>query len=102
MGRSYRVPTLNERYWKSLGNPNIRPEDGFNKEIGLEGKHVANNIHSFTASITTYHNRISNWTYWNPANNFRVENLQLVVAKGVETQIGWKGNWTTLESRWKY
>lgn len=94
VGLSYRVPTLNERYWKSLGNPNIRPEDGFNKEIGLEGKHIVNTIHSFTGSITTYHNRINNWTYWNPANNFRVENLQLVVAKGIETQIGWKGNWT--------
>ncbi|MCF0056579.1 TonB-dependent siderophore receptor [Dyadobacter sp. CY356] len=94
IGRSYRVPTLNERYWKSLGNPDIRPEDGFNKEVGLEGKHISNNINAFTASVTAYHNRINNWIYWNPSRNFHVENLQLVVARGIETQIGWKGNWT--------
>jgi len=94
VGRSYRVPTLNERYWKNLGNPAIRPESGFNKEMGLEGLHVLSPVHSFSASLTAYHNRIDNWTYWNPANNFRVENLQLVAARGLESQVSWRGNWT--------
>ncbi|MDB5239824.1 MAG: TonB-dependent receptor, partial [Spirosoma sp.] len=31
---SYRVPTLNERYWLVLGNPDLRPERGFNLEAG--------------------------------------------------------------------
>ena len=97
IGRSYRVPTLNERYWKDLGNPNIKSENGFNKEVGAEAGYVPNKIHSFTANFTAYHNRIDNWTYWNPANNFRVENLQLVVARGVEMQLGWKGNWEYLK-----
>ena len=98
VGRSYRVPTLNERYWKDLGNPNIKPENGFNKELGAEGGYILNKIHSFTANLTAYHNRIDNWAYWNPANNFRVENLQLVTARGVEMQLGWKGNWEV----WKF
>lgn len=98
VGRSYRVPTLNERYWKDLGNPNIKPENGFNKELGAEGGYILNKIHSFTANLTAYHNRIDNWAYWNPANNFRVENLQLVIARGVEMQLGWKGNWEV----WKF
>jgi vitamin B12 transporter len=98
VGKSYRVPTLNERYWKSLGNPDIRPESGFNKEIGLEGQRMLSPVNSFSASLTAYHNRIDHWTYWNPANNFRVENLQLVVARGLESQIGWKGNWVTWQA----
>jgi len=88
IGRSYRVPTLNERYWKNLGNPDIRPESGFNKELGLDESFTLNTNHNFTASLTGYHNRISNWTYWNPVKNYHVENLQEVLARGIEVQAG--------------
>lgn len=94
VGKSYRVPTLNERYWKNLGNPDIQPENSFNKEIGLEGNRHVGQRDLISASISAYHNKISNWAYWNPANNFRVENLQLVVARGLEAQLGWKTNAT--------
>ena len=90
VSRSYRVPTLNERYWKTLGNPEIRPEDGFNKELGLEMKWLPTEAQQVTASLTTYHNRVDDWTYWNPDRNYRVENLQLVVARGVEMQAQWR------------
>jgi len=91
VARSYRVPTLNERYWKVLGTPDIKPESGFNKEIGIEQRFVLNQSHSFTASLTGYHNRIKNWTYWNPGQSFKVENLQEVLARGLEVQGGWSG-----------
>ncbi|MCE7067279.1 TonB-dependent receptor domain-containing protein [Dyadobacter sp. CY326] len=89
-GRSYRVPTLNERYWKEMGNPDIRPESGWNKEIGLEQSAVLTNNHSISASLTAYHNRVKDWTYWNPSKAYHVENLQQVLARGVEVQSGWK------------
>jgi vitamin B12 transporter len=98
VGKSYRVPTLNERYWKNLGNPNIRPEHGLNKEVGLDETFTLNNRHSFTASVTGYHNRIKDWTYWNPSQNYRVENLQQVLARGIESRVGWNyqsGVWKT-------
>ena len=89
--RSYRVPTLNERYWKTLGNPGIKPESGWNKEIGLEQNYVLSANHSFTTSVTAYNNRIKNWTYWNPAKNYKVENLLEVLSRGIETQGSWRG-----------
>jgi len=92
LARSYRVPTLNERYWKDLGNPNIKPENGLNKELGAEAGYVLNRIHSFTGNFSIYHNKIDQWIYWNPTNNFRAENLQLVVSRGLEMQLGWKAN----------
>ncbi len=98
VSRSYRVPTLNERYWKALGNRDIRPEYGFNKEAGFDGNYNLNNGHSLTGSVTAYHNRIHDWTYWNPAKNYHVENLQEVLARGLETQLGWNyhtGHWNT-------
>ncbi|WP_234655168.1 TonB-dependent receptor plug domain-containing protein [Dyadobacter chenwenxiniae] len=96
IGRSYRVPTLNERFWKEMGNPEIRPETGWNKEVGLEQNFTSPLNHTFSASITAYHNRIKDWTYWNPGKSYRVENLQQVLARGIEVLAGWRfdvSNW---------
>ena len=84
ISRNYRVPTLNERYWVDLGNPNLLPESGLNVEAGLATNASLTEYLSLTAEATAYHNRVDNWTYWNPAHNYHVENLQLVVARGVE------------------
>lgn len=84
ISRSYRVPTLNERYWAGLGNPNLLPESGINLEAGLASNIILNEHLNLTAEATVYHNRVDNWTYWNPTTNYHVENLQLVVARGGE------------------
>lgn len=89
-GRSYRVPTLNERYWKDLGNPEIRPETGWNKELGLEQTFKAMLGGTLRTSTTFYHNRIKDWTYWNPSKSYRVENLQQVLARGIEWQLNYQ------------
>jgi vitamin B12 transporter len=97
ISRSYRVPTLNERYWADLGNPNLVPESGFNLEAGLASTVVFSEQLNLTAEATVYRNRVDNWTYWNPTTNYHVENLQLVIARGGElttslayTQNGWR------------
>ena len=87
VGRSYRVPTLNERFWAELGNPDIKPESGWNKEMTLDNQFALPD-YSITATITGYHNRVKDWTYWNPSKNYRVENLQQVLARGLEVQAG--------------
>ncbi len=98
VSRSYRVPTLNERYWKTLGNPEIRPESGLNKELGLEVKWQPAEAQQVTASLTAYHNRVDDWAYWNPDRNYRVENLQLVVARGLEAQAQWRATLSTWQT----
>ncbi|SOD96275.1 TonB-dependent receptor plug domain-containing protein [Spirosoma fluviale] len=87
VSRSYRVPTLNERYWIELGDPNLLPEDGFNLEAGLASTVVLNEHLTLTSDLTAYRNRVDNWTYWNPTTNYHVENLQLVVARGGELTL---------------
>lgn len=90
IARSYRLPTLNERYWKVLGNPDIRPESGFNKEIGTEIKQLFSENLNATLGVNAYHNLIDDWTYWNPDKNYRVENLQQVLTKGLEVTLALK------------
>jgi vitamin B12 transporter len=87
IGLSYRVPTLNERYWINLGNPNIKPETGFNKEIGIVWSEKSNENTIASLSGTVFHNLIDNWAYWNPSKGYRVENLQQVLAKGLEVDF---------------
>lgn len=85
VARSYRVPTLNERYWQTLGNPDIRPERGFSQDVGLT---LARNVPGQSASlgVSAFRNHVDDWTYWNPAKGYRVENLQEVLARGLEVQ----------------
>lgn len=101
LGRSYRVPTLNERYWKDLGNPDLRPENGFNLEAGIAARWIPGERVSIASEATVFRNRIDNWSYWNPEYGYRVENLQLVVARGLEwngtiahTGPGWQSGLT--------
>lgn len=84
---SYRVPTLNERYWAKLGNPDIKPEKGFNKEMGIDFVQNENNRNT-KFGVAFFHNLIDNWTYWNPDKGYRVENLQQVLSKGIELDLG--------------
>ena len=84
IGRSYRVPTLNERYWLVLGNPNLLPENGLNIEAGLAATAKLTDDLALTADLTAYRNRVDDWSYWNPDLGYKVENLQLVVAQGGE------------------
>ena len=84
IARSYRLPTLNERYWRRLGNPNILPESGLNKEIGATWKQTISAQINSQFGINLYHNLIDNWTYWNPEKAYFVENLQQVLSKGME------------------
>jgi vitamin B12 transporter len=101
---SYRVPTLNERYWLQLGNPDIKPEKGFNKEAGLVWKQRFEQNLQSTLSVNVFHNLIDNWAYWNPERNYRVENLQQVLSKGfeIDLRINKKGNKMALESNLGY
>jgi vitamin B12 transporter len=101
VGRSYRVPTLNERYWRTLGNAEIKAEAGINKELGIDEQWKINSHHSLTASLSAYHNRIRNWTYWNPSKSYHVENLMQVLARGVEAQLGWSYTSGTWHAGWK-
>lgn len=84
IARSYRVPTLNERYWKDLGNPGIRPESGFNKEAGLVQEIAFLSFFNVKTRVSVFHNKVDDWVYWNPARNYRAENLQMVLSRGAE------------------
>ncbi|SHI71984.1 iron complex outermembrane recepter protein [Hymenobacter daecheongensis DSM 21074] len=102
--RSYRAPTLNERYWRT-GNPNIAPESGFGYEAGLrhEWKPAA---FALQTELTAYRQRIDDWVQWipNSQGQYSPRNLRLVRTQGLElsTQLGWHHGRYAAQTRASY
>lgn len=98
LSRSYRAPTLNERYWEDIGNPNILPEHGWNKEAGIDLSKSLSTTSHLSVRVTGFHQYIQNWTFWNPLKGNRVENVQEVLARGVETEVSVRNKWNQIHA----
>jgi vitamin B12 transporter len=86
VGRTYRVPTLNDRFWAIGGNPFLRAENGITSEIGIK---FSPTYHKWQVSIelTPYLLWVRDWILWTPIGNvWSPQNLRAVQARGVEVQ----------------
>ncbi len=83
---SYRVPTLNDRFWIGAGNPSLKPEQGWSYEGGLRHVLVEGNTLLLETEATAYRMLIDDWIQWAPdhTGNWRPANLQKVRSQGLE------------------
>jgi iron complex outermembrane receptor protein len=86
IGRSYRQPTWNDRYWNPGGNPNLKPEDGVMANLSINKSfkfmHLDHRI-----KLSAYFGRITDWIIWLPETAYWVpQNIGLVAQKGLEFQ----------------
>jgi vitamin B12 transporter len=88
VGRAFRIPTLNDRFWQPGGNPDLKAEDAQQQEAGLQWvrKKEKSNL---TVDVTTYQTKARNMIVWQPDGNnvWRPENLQRVRIHGIETSL---------------
>jgi vitamin B12 transporter len=85
LARSYRVPTLNERFW-TTGNPNLLPENGRQIEAGLVHDYRSTRTR-LNSEVNMYRMWVDNWVVWEPgglSGGWSPRNLQQVQVKGVE------------------
>ncbi|SMD43276.1 iron complex outermembrane recepter protein [Aquiflexum balticum DSM 16537] len=95
--RSFKVPTLNDRFWVPGGNPDLESEKSWSGEIGLKHVFVKNNF-NFEQQITHFRMSVDNWiiwlpngSYWSPKNIRKVNNSGLEYFLDVTQQFGeWK------------
>ncbi|MDX5348472.1 MAG: TonB-dependent receptor, partial [Hymenobacteraceae bacterium] len=79
--RSYRVPSLNERFWPT-GDPHLKPESGFGYETGVRFTNEKGTF-TTTAEATVYQMQVQNWVQWQPVNDgWSPVNLQQVKSSG--------------------
>lgn len=90
LSRNYRIPTYNDLYWDEGGNPNLKPENSYQAEIG--------NVFSYkkiTLSQTVYYIKIRDLLQWVPGNKgiWTPQNTDKVNSYGTETLLSWKNNY---------
>ncbi|MDO7884477.1 TonB-dependent receptor plug domain-containing protein [Hymenobacter cheonanensis] len=90
LARTYRAPTLNERYWQPGGNPGLRPENGVGGEAGLRYQRPLGRATAFTGELTAYSQTVNEWVQWLPNDRgiYTPRNLRQVRSQGLEAALG--------------
>lgn len=82
--RSFKVPTLNDRFWNPGGNPDLLPEDSYSSEISLQQELTTNGF-AIKQHLTLYRMWVENWIIWLPRGNiWSPENIRSVTNSGLE------------------
>ncbi len=85
ISRSFRIPTFNDRYWGTQGNPNLKPESGYNFELGawysFDNGACRSNI-----KLNAFYMDVENWIEWRNFGVWQARNVLEVVSKGLEFQ----------------
>ncbi|RZK59810.1 MAG: TonB-dependent receptor, partial [Hymenobacter sp.] len=85
--RTYRAPTLNERYWRPGGNPDLLAESGQGYELGLRHRLGAPARLLLETELTAFHQLVDNWVQWLPLGQngaYSPRNLRQVRSQGLE------------------
>ncbi|MTI32248.1 TonB-dependent receptor plug domain-containing protein [Xanthovirga aplysinae] len=105
LARSYRIPTINDRFWVPTGNPDLKPEDSYSGEAGLVYNFQQNNW-KLEAETTYYLMKVTNWIQWKPNGNidefgyeiYSPVNLGNVKSEGIELNVNVSTQWNV----WKW
>lgn len=97
VARNFNLPTLNDRYWRNLGNGNIRPEKGYSADLGwsVDRKQLS-------TGVTVFHLLLDDWILWQPDTSglFRPGNLRKVWSRGMEGFIKARFSWRSLHGQY--
>lgn len=82
--RSFKVPTLNDRFWEPGGNPDLLSESSWSAEMGISHLWRKSNF-EVSQQLTHYRLWVDNWIIWLPRGNFWTpENIRSVHNNGLE------------------
>lgn len=90
VGKSFRAPTFNDRFWQPGGIPELLPEIGWGYEGGLLWKPVNPRAGpSISSEVTLYQQHIRDQITWLPTDNgyWSPRNVQGVLLKGFESSV---------------
>jgi iron complex outermembrane receptor protein len=85
LARSFRVPTFNDRYWGTQGNPDLKPESGKNAELGVMFYAETGDCQT-TFGLNAFYIDVENWIEWRHFGEWQAQNVLEVVSKGIEFQ----------------
>jgi vitamin B12 transporter len=95
VARTYRAPTLNERYWRPGGNPDLLAESGHGYEAGLRHRLGAGPHLLLENELTAFYQLVDNWVQWLPlgaGGTYSPRNLRQVRSQGLEASTALRGH----------
>ncbi|MBK6994501.1 MAG: TonB-dependent receptor [Lewinellaceae bacterium] len=87
ISRNFNLPTLNDRFWKNLGRPDLRPEKGYSTDISWVFRRP-----DYSVELTGFQLILDDWILWQPDSTglFMPGNLRKVWSRGVEISGSWQ------------
>ncbi len=97
IARNLHYPTMNDLYWYPGGNPDLKEEEGYNYEAGLE-YNCSNKQGNFSwkASANYFYSDIRNLILWQPdsiASYWTPSNLKDALSRGIESKLQFTRKW---------
>jgi iron complex outermembrane receptor protein len=89
IGRSYRLPTLNDQYWVPGGNLELKPEQGWSQEVSLILKPLQSRS-ALQYRITAFNRNIEDWILWSIGEEdafWSASNVTEVWSRGLEQRL---------------
>jgi iron complex outermembrane receptor protein len=89
VGRAFRVPTFNDRYWQPGGNPDLRPERSWGADLGIRLDRPSGHV-----ELSVFGHRRRDQIVWQPTdqNHWAPANIGRVRASGIEASA--EGAWS--------
>ena len=108
--RAYRVPMFNELYYVGYGNPDLKPEDAWLTDVGVDFHRQVSRTWILKAKVDGFYNILSNKitsaptaedpNFWLPYNIGKVRSIGLDLVTGADFTYGdWKGE---MDLRYSY
>lgn len=93
IARNYNIPGMNDLYFVPGGNPNLKPEEGFCVDGGLQSSFSKKNW-ILQSEISLNYSNIKNWILWRPTamGYWTPNNISKVTAYGADINIIFKLN----------
>jgi vitamin B12 transporter len=84
ISKNFNRPALNDLYWLTVGNPNLRSENGWSQELGYDFI-----LDKILLKFTGFHIKVNDWIQWSPQNTgiWQPYNLKNVNSKGLEIDL---------------
>lgn len=87
VSKNYRLPTMNDRFWRPGGDENLLPESGWSEEFTLAGDFDAKQNFRTNMSLSAFNRNIENWIWWTKKagqNFWSAANIAEVWSRGLE------------------